>query len=551
VSTVLAVNADFVGVDGTKVTDYIDLLGNHFYVPYYAESGYVDINYTLSAGNLSGINPPYWSPGGGDDRNAYANLIIPGADVIVDAAVINRAPAIGSLWLIARSTTKYGDWSGHSTPNLATRVYAQIDFTSSNATLYLVDQVAGVYVNSVNKQISSVNGVSSTYLLTITGNVAKLTVNGVDQLTLTVTVLAAGYAGWSGAVWGGGNFPGDTQLMYFKVTYETPAPTPVPFWTEYTAVTEADALPVGLIRDASSLIVPVQVPLRPPREPELSPLLRAPGHPARLLVPTPPVERQRIPPRIVPALLTPSPRVVVEPYVLTDFLLDNFNGSGLLSAHTPDVGPSWRAGTGTAADMVDFQQATVSGGKVLYFDNSGLGNAGGMYAISGVTPPSVDYYVEGVFTILGGLAHAYYADVFLRAIQGGVDFPYWSKQYSLEVQVNDPPTGNMKVTLFGYQSYGFPGFISLGSTTMIFGDQTSIKMRLEAEGTNIRAFINDVKIFDVVNAAVTAAGSCGFYLVPYTESANCNITSFKAGPLGVVVPPAFWTENVAATEIDS
>jgi hypothetical protein len=60
-----------------------------------------------------------------------------------------------------------------------------------------------------------------------------------------------------------------------------------------------------------------------------------------------------------------------------------------------------------------------------------------------------------------------------------------------------------------------------------------------------------VKIFDVVNAAVTAAGSCGFYLVPYTESANCNITSFKAGPLGVVVPPAFWTENVAATEIDS
>lgn len=226
VTAALNVNADFAGVNGTLLSNYVDLLGNTFYLPYFS-TGFTDINYTLQGGALSGLNPVFAEPGGSDDRIAYATFIIPGSDVTVETSMFLGAD-IPEIWLVARASYM---WTSDTIPPYSS-IYAKIFPYWSGTQLYIVNDKPGgyqqAYINLAEIYASSTLNIK----LTVIGNTAKLYLNGVEKLSLSpLTVLASGYAGFSGSHWS----DNDALMDYFKVWSEDP---PGAFWTDRMRCTE-------------------------------------------------------------------------------------------------------------------------------------------------------------------------------------------------------------------------------------------------------------------------------------------------------------------------
>ncbi len=171
------------------------------------------------------------------------------------------------------------------------------------------------------------------------------------------------------------------------------------------------------------------------------------------------------------------------------FLTDNFTGTNgtLLTAHTPDTGSAWATGTG-GNNLLQIQ-----GNRIQQPANLGTHGSGR----NTTSPPSADYYVEGVFvlarannTVYGGVTgrHSSSADTF-----------YWGAY----------DKNNNRWDLLKRVA-GVNTSLGTWSETLSAGNSRTVK--LEMIGSAIKLYVNTTQRISVTDSAITATGFAGLCL---------------------------------------
>lgn len=196
------------------------------------------------------------------------------------------------------------------------------------------------------------------------------------------------------------------------------------------------------------------------------------------------------------------------------FLTDTFTeatGSPLLDAHTGETGATWTkhansgAGTLTVPSTIDRLRVSASGGTILYYASG--------------TPAGADYYVEAQFFIASAAATM---GICIRVDPAANTYYYVQRQSSPAAWVlgkvvagaGDPLTSN-------------PAAVTVGQTYTV---------RLTAQGSAIKAYVDGAEILSVSDADITAAGRPGVRAVnSATNTTGYHLDSIAAADIAATM----------------
>lgn len=215
---------------------------------------------------------------------------------------------------------------------------------------------------------------------------------------------------------------------------------------------------------------------------------------------------------------------------MAQVFLDNFAGSGEITAHASDSGHSWAYSTKMffSGFSPHTGNLTLAGGQVSI--------AGSAYAAAyadDLVVPSADYSVK--VRITGDYANPQefgFAGRYDEASGAG---------YFVPVIPSD--VGEVKVRL-AYNTDGPDGGTLHSNSFIAVADSSDFTVTLKMDGSEISVYIDDVLAFAVTDSHVTAAGSVGFWVQP-DSSFDMAMSSMEANTLR----DTFWTRFDKTAEI--
>jgi len=225
------------------------------------------------------------------------------------------------------------------------------------------------------------------------------------------------------------------------------------------------------------------------------------------------------------------------------FIQDTFTGSGSLGSHTGELGATWITPPGGNYESggAPVSAITLDGAGRIRLDQATNGGYYNGEAISTTSPPAANYYAEVDFSTVDDLSGNLGKVTMVMRSNGA--FPNYSYVTLLPKQTSGGGRSilwccDRAANLYSANVYG----------PIYTGVHT---LRAEVEGATIRAYIDGVLVATLVGST-TVTGSVGFAFGTdgATVSNGTVLYEFRAGTLAdPVVPTAFWTANIKATEV--
>jgi len=212
---------------------------------------------------------------------------------------------------------------------------------------------------------------------------------------------------------------------------------------------------------------------------------------------------------------------------MSQFLLDNFGGSGAITSHVSDSGNTWSDYPNIFFGAGSNVTHMITAGGFVGIDTASQFAA----VISNVVPPTANYKI--IAKVRADTAHSQQCVISGRSDGSGngyclVTFPIDATHVHVDLQAS---------TLGGSL---------IGSTSVAVTDGGNYTVELRMNGTTISVYVDGALVSSVTDGSITGAGSVAFFLQPSGSGTltEIGLDSIEADTLDSV----FWTDFVGAVE---